>query len=235
MFILAQQLNGNGTGKTETDFCYEFFFFMGDDDIQRRKTPAQRQSIELFSGMVAGLISTLVCAPLDIAKTRLQVQGSLGLHSYSGNTVRIIAKIFVDEGIPGLFRGVGPALFTLPLFLGIYWPIYNSLKTFLPQEFPSINIHLSHLLAAISGEAIASIVTSPFWVIRTRIQTQFLHQDKPQISTIRMIKKMYKDEGMRSFYRGLGASFLGLIHPAIQFPLCKLLSFSGSILPYFPR
>jgi hypothetical protein len=40
-------------------------------------------------------------------------------------------------------------------------------------------------------------------------------------STFRMMKEIYKNEGMFAFYRGIDASFLGLSHVAIQFPLCK--------------
>lgn len=56
------------------------------------------------------------------------------------------------------------------------------------------------------------------------MQTHILHsEDKHQVSTYNMIKKIYKQEGIGSFYKGLYASFLGLSHVAIQFPLYEYL------------
>ena len=59
---------------------------------------------------------------------------------------------------------------------------------------------------------------------RTRFQTLSLHKDVKicdNIGTFAMMRSIYKEEGFMAFYKGLGASFLGLSHVAIQFPLCK--------------
>lgn len=64
---------------------------------------------------------------------------------------------------------------------------------------------------------------------RTRIQALILHPDvnlnHSHISTVGMMKMIYREEGFAAFYKGLSASFLGLSHVAIQFPLCEFLAY----------
>jgi solute carrier family 25 folate transporter 32 len=77
---------------------------------------------------------------------------------------------------------------------------------------------------AVTAGVLSDVITNPFWVTRTRIQTLALHSEVRlalNITTVDMMKLIYREEGIVAFYRGLGASFLGLSHVAIQFPLCK--------------
>ena len=81
----------------------------------------------LISGGGAGVFSTVICAPLDVAKVRMQVQGSLGISKYTG-TVSAIQLIYREEKLQGLFKGLGPALMTVPLFWSIYFHTYERMK-----------------------------------------------------------------------------------------------------------
>ena len=72
----------------------------------------------ILAGALAGAICTITCSPLDVTKVRMQVQGSLGLQKYRGSLVNIVATIYAEEGFRGFFRGIGPALVTVPLFWG---------------------------------------------------------------------------------------------------------------------
>ena len=72
---------------------------------------------------------------------------------------------------------------------------------------------------------ICNIVTNPFWVIRTRLQVQYLHnQEKPIYRSImHAFRKIYKHEGFLSLYKGLSVSMVGLSHVAIYFPIYEEL------------
>ena len=187
----------------------------------------------MVAGAGAGVVCTLVCAPLDVTKVRLQIQGSLdsgNKHKYSGGVFSSLNQIYREEGLRGVFKGVGPALVTVPLFWGVYWPIYDRLKSHFEdrdREEGKAPSHFGHMAAALTAGATGDIITNPFWVTRTRIQTLAMHPDvhiSADVGTYQMMKIIYETEGWRAFYKGLGASFLGLSHVAIQFPLCKLLN-----------
>jgi solute carrier family 25 (mitochondrial folate transporter), member 32 len=181
----------------------------------------------LIAGVGAGVICTFICAPLDLTKVRMQVEGTLSRQgkSYTQGVLSYVKKIYIEEGLKGVFKGVGPALVTVPFFWGVYWPVYGGVKDYLSEKH-SLSTPVVNLCAAVSAGAIGDVLTNPFWVVRTRIQTLALHPEahlSPDISTLQMMQTIYSTEGWHAFYKGLGASFLGLSHVAIQFPLCEFM------------
>lgn len=75
------------------------------------------------------------------------------------------------------------------------------------------------------------MVTNPIWVIKTRLMSQVSRKStngaaRPPWhykSTFDAAKKMYKTEGVLSFYSGLTPALLGLTHVAVQFPAYEYL------------
>ena len=70
------------------------------------------------------------------------------------------------------------------------------------------------------------MTTNPIWVIKTRLMSQVGATAAKDTrtpwhyhNTLDAFRKMYKNEGISSFYSGLGPALLGLVHVAIQFPL----------------
>lgn len=75
------------------------------------------------------------------------------------------------------------------------------------------------------------MVTNPIWVIKTRLMSQISSTSKnghpktpwQYTSTLDAARKMYKTEGILSFYSGLTPALLGLTHVAVQFPAYEFL------------
>lgn len=105
-------------------------------------------SIPFFSGIGAGFFSTLLCNPFDVAKVRLQVQGAMHFDKkhvrYSG--LGTLRTIFREEGFRGAFKGLGVALWTIPLFWGIYWQAYDMSKDAVSRYCPQVPSSLSHMM-----------------------------------------------------------------------------------------
>ena len=76
---------------------------------------------------------------------------------------------------------------------------------------------------------VADTVTNPLWVVRTRMQTETLHWlsvSESNVKPMTMLQTtvgLYEKHGVTVFWRGLTASFLGLSHVAIQFPVYERL------------
>lgn len=91
------------------------------------------------------------------------------------------------------------------------------------------NWFLANIYASLIGGACSTMTTNPIWVIKTRLMSQsssrsMLHSRSPwrYRNTLDAARKMYRTEGLRSFYSGLTPALLGLTHVAIQFPLYEV-------------
>lgn len=204
-----------------------------------------------LSGAFAGFLSGIAVCPLDVAKTRLQVQ-SFYYRNKGTNTLKYrgifhtLRTIIAEEGIRGLYNGL------VPISLGYFptWMIYFSVYEYCKQNenSPYRNIQSNygnHALSAISAGLISSTLTNPIWVVKTRLMLQVNQKANVIVQsidaeplkdvnnsfettrysgTIDCFKKMYKEEGIKSFYSGLTPTLFGVVHVAIHFPLyeyCK--------------
>jgi solute carrier family 25 protein 33/36 len=87
---------------------------------------------------------------------------------------------------------------------------------------------LVHLTAAALAGIVTSTVTNPIWVVRTRMQLSAA--DRGQAGTKEVVKNSWgtikdimKSEGVRGFYKGLSASYLGVTEGTIQWVLYERL------------
>ena len=199
---------------------------------------AERQNFvsSLIAGVGSGSLASIVCAPLDLLRTRMQVAG--GLEKGAATNPKIIKslyEIYASDGLRGCFRGLGATLATVPAFWGLYFPLYESLK----RQFMAVsssygdgghNHHaLVHLSSAMCAGAVADVVCNPMFVVRTRMQTEALHYfqvpagERQPHGVARTIIGLYREGGVPIFWRGLTASLLGLFHVGIQFPVYERL------------
>lgn len=198
---------------------------------------AERQNFasSLIAGVGSGSLASIVCAPLDLLRTRMQVSGGLQNGSTNPKIIKSMREIYASDGFRGCFRGLGATLATVPAFWGLYFPMYESLK----RQFMELsstygdgghNHHaLVHLSSAMCAGAVADIVCNPMFVVRTRMQTEALHyfqvpaaERKPH-GVMRTVLGLYNEGGVPIFWRGLTASLLGLFHVGIQFPVYERL------------
>ena len=193
------------------------------------------------AGVGSGALASIICAPLDLMRTRMQVWGDIEKKSTStgGNGCggsngpkAAFSQIIQKEGWIGMFRGLGMTLITVPVFWGIYFPLYDQTKYYLTKEYrPQVSLSLVHMTSAICTGAVADLICNPLFVVRTRLQTQALHQlleeggpsHIHESGIIETAKELYQRHGLRVFWRGMTANFIGLSHVAIQFPAYESL------------
>eukprot|EP00802_Teleaulax_amphioxeia_P017607 Tamp_17769.p1 GENE.Tamp_17769~~Tamp_17769.p1 ORF type:complete len:386 (-),score=71.68 Tamp_17769:212-1264(-) len=69
---------------------------------------ATKHHVQATSGAMAGIVATLATNPIDVARTRLQVQGTV---CGSSNTLRgVLATLWKEEGPKSLMKGVQPRI-----------------------------------------------------------------------------------------------------------------------------
>lgn len=180
----------------------------------------------MISGAGAGLVSSILTCPLDLVKTKLQAQGGLrveGQTGYYNGLIGSLRMIWQEEGFRGLYRGLGPTIFGYLPTWAIYFTVYDSVKSTLVELRPSHREDVfSHILAAMTAGATSTIATNPLWVIKTRFMTQRITEGtktERYRHTFDAFRRIYAQEGLRGFYRGMLPSLFGVSHVAIQFPL----------------
>lgn len=116
--------------------------------------------------------------------------------------------------------------------------MYNTFKDSLKRRFrPHDDQEFSssysgqaaiHIASAAAAGGFTDVITNPLWVVRTRLMSQHMNlapgQAPPyQGSWPQTLWTIKKREGTRALYRGLSASFLGLSHVMVQFPVYEIL------------
>jgi len=195
-------------------------------ETQRLLHPDENEHAPLgtvfLSGAVAGVAQCSLATPVELVRTKLQVQheGSL---VYKGN-IDCIRKVCQAEGLAGLYRGnVSMMLREAPAF-GVYFSMYEATKRFLKPELRPGDKEPMWLEAA--GGAVTGGVTwavvMPIDVVSTRIQSLPEEQakDPAQRSIRRIAEQVWQEGGVRAFYRGLPTAILrGVVLNALVFPV----------------
>lgn len=87
----------------------------------------------------------------------------------------------------------------VPLFWSIYFPTYDAMRRAvfggnLSEKKPTA---LQNMFAGCTAGAICDVVMNPFWVVRTRLQTQYMRIEKDQYKSVfDAFAKIYREEGM---------------------------------------
>lgn len=76
-------------------------------NIQRNVEDPNSLKSHFLAGTLAGLAQSFICSPMELAKTRLQIQeGSASKIKFKG-PLQCFNHIFRTEGFRGIFRGLG--------------------------------------------------------------------------------------------------------------------------------
>lgn len=140
------------------------------------------------------------------------------------------SDIYREESPRALFKGLGPTLVGVVPARSINFFTYGNGKQIIANRFNNGEenswVHLT--AAALAGIATGS-ATNPIWVVKTRLQLEAHRPSEAPVGrsffggSIGMIKKIFREEGVRGFYKGLSASYLGVTEGTIQWVLYERL------------
>ncbi|KAJ5180368.1 hypothetical protein N7492_003578 [Penicillium capsulatum] len=175
--------------------------------------------VETVAGFTAGIVSTLCLHPLDLVKTRLQVDRSSS--SRVGSSLRIIRDISRHEsGLAAFYRGLAPNLIGNSTSWGLYFLWYGSLKDAIGSYRAKDGGFLTsadYFLASGTAGALTSVLTNPIWVIKTRMLSTGSRAPGAYASFASGVRQIYQTDGFRGFYRGLVPALFGVSQGAFQF------------------
>ena len=199
------------------------------------------------------MTAATLTSPLDVLKTRLQSdfyqaqiiasRKASGISSPSTlsfsrsaalhfrETFQILFSIHRVEGYRALFKGLGPQLVGVVPARAINFFAYGNGKKFLRERLNhGQDAAWVHILAAANAGIITGTATNPIWLVKTRVQLdKNLAEELGTLlnrkykNSMDCIRQTYRAEGVKGFYRGLTASYLGVTESTAQWVLYEQL------------
>lgn len=158
-----------------------------------------------IAGGLAGCATSFVLTPIELAKCRMQVQtGRVGdkealLTQKYKSPLHCLMLTMREEGIRGVFRGLGPTLAREAPGNVAFFGVYEGCKRALVPEGKTVDqLGLGSLVLSggLGGIAYWSVFY-PADVAKSRIQTM-----ETRIGFWECLRQIYRAEGVRGLYRG---------------------------------
>lgn len=173
--------------------------------------------VHAVSGAVGSVTAMTVFFPLDTARLRLQVDEN----RIAKSTPAILADIIKEEGLLAPYRGWFPVICSLCCSNFVYFYCFHSLKANWLKGKPSAPS--TDLIIGIAAGVVNVLVTTPLWVVNTRLKLQgsiFRNSDIQPTNYAGILDafvQITRDEGVGALWNGTFPSLLLVLNPAIQF------------------
>lgn len=193
--------------------------------------------MEFLIGGTAAMGACLFTNPLEVLKTRLQLQGELqakGQHAVHYKNVFHSGYVVVkNDGILALQKGLVPALWVQLLMNGARLGFYDLADSMgYLQDERGNRIFYRNVLITGAGAIIGQVLCSPFFLVKTHLQSQAIaaiavgHQHNHE-GSFGALRNIYRDNGIKGLFRGAGASipraFIGGSTQLMSFDYAKQL------------
>lgn len=201
------------------------------------------------------MATAVLTSPLDVLKTRLQSDfyrreirpgfnpsSKPSIHLYRSaiahfrETFEILFSIHRVEGWRSLFKGLGPSLTGVVPATAIKFYAYGNCKRILPEVLAcDKEATVVHIVSAATAGIFTGTITNPIWLIKTRLQLDKANTyhghgtiTRQYKNSLDCFRRVLQQEGVRGLYRGLGASYLGVIETTLH--LTAYERFKGTLL-----
>ncbi|KAJ1338520.1 solute carrier family 25 (mitochondrial dicarboxylate transporter) member 10 [Microdochium nivale] len=173
---------------------------------RQKKTPVlpQRVSYPFWFGGSASSMAACVTHPLDLVKVRLQLRSPDAPKNMTGTFLHIVRT----DGVRGLYRGLTASLLRQMTYSTVRFGVYEELKRQVVPEGQKPGLPLLIGLSAFSG-VLGGISGNAADVTNVRMQQDSAlpgSQQRGYRNGLHGMFRMYRDEGLRSWFRGVGAN-----------------------------
>jgi len=182
------------------------------DAMAKRKPGEPPLYMKIGMSMLAGAGGAVVGSPADVVLVRMQADGKKPPESRLNyrNAIDGLFRIAKEEGVPALWKGCGPNLNRAMLMTAGQVASYDQAKySLLQTKFFKDNV-VTHFTASFIAAFVASVVTSPFDVVKTRIMNQRKGDGVQYKNAIECGMNVLRNEGALGFYKGFMPYFLRL-------------------------
>ena len=186
----------------------------------------QRSAKKLLAKTLSSTAPSANFSTASVADTKLNIAANSfkGLISYGRYMVQ-------QEGFLSLYKGLGPTLVGVTPSRAIYFAFYSKTKDLLNKSGKlTPDSSLIHMISAALASFVNHTITNPLWFVKTRLQLD--NRQARNVSAFQVVRDAYRTEGIRAFYRGLSASYVGISETVVHFTIyekvkAKLINFQA--------
>ena len=179
-------------------------------NVYRKLVPCTKNLF--LSGVIAGLVQSSIVCPIELVKTRMQLQGQgesykhviRNKNAMYSSSVDCIRKIYRTGGIRACYRGMVPTLAREGPSVGVYIALYHKLCAFFsknPEDLHKLGVGYLLLAGGIAGSS-SWIITYPIDVVKSRIQGDITHGQQYK-GILDCFQKILHSEGFQGYFRGM--------------------------------
>ncbi|KAI3523436.1 hypothetical protein L1887_01562 [Cichorium endivia] len=158
----------------------------------------------LGSGGAAGASSLFFMYSLDHARTLLVNDAMKGEERQFKGLLDVYRKRLASDGVTGLYRGFNISCVGVIVYRGLYFGMYESLKSVLPTRTWMDN-YLAYFAIACVTTSGASLASYPMNTVHKRMMMTSGEAVKYK-SSLEAFAQMLKNEGAKSFFKGFSTN-----------------------------
>ncbi|KNC96212.1 uncharacterized protein SPPG_08365 [Spizellomyces punctatus DAOM BR117] len=178
----------------------------------RHLGPGENAVWSIFlAGSASGAVNAFFSCPMELVKIRLQNQRSTStlqgqIPIYKG-PLDCMRQIYRTNGLRGFYRGLACTLWRETPSYGAYFASYEILcRMMLPEDAPTNEPSPKLLFAGGLAGVVAWLVTYPFDVVKTRLQSVEQETKPLYKGTFHCMRTIIRSEGWGVLFSGWGAT-----------------------------
>ncbi|KAL7744798.1 hypothetical protein ACLKA6_007096 [Drosophila palustris] len=171
-------------------------------------SPGRRAAFQVLAGGSAGFLEVCIMQPLDVVKTRMQIQCTpantiTAEGTYTG-VFDCFAKMYRQEGITSYWKGLIPPILAETPKRAIKFLVFEQTKQFFQFGSPTPT-PLTFSLAGLTAGTLEAIAVNPFEVVKVAQQA---NRQKKMTGTFEVAREIVKRDGfgLRGLNKGVTAT-----------------------------
>lgn len=173
--------------------------------------------IKVLAGSLGGAMEAVLLQPLDVTKTRLQLDSN---SRYRNSFLYCAKTIYKEEGAGALYKGLTPFVTHLTLKYALRMGSFTFFRGLLgsqatspsgaPKKKPSEKMVMWNNFGSglCAGVLEAFLIVTPFEVIKTRLQQQEGFHNRKYKNTVHAAVTILREEGVRALWKGVAPTAL---------------------------
>jgi len=184
-----------------------------------KKPSEPRKGLDAFQWNLAisstgALFSISLAHPLDVVKTRLLTERG-NEQRYYRNTWNALRLIRRDEGVRGLYRGIGLSVTSAVPTIALNFTFFDTLRPLFESYYKKKANKLEVALCGGVSAACASSTLFPLDLLKKQMQLNGGRgrggSEEVYLTWQDAVRRVYRQDGLRGFYRGLSLEIFKVV------------------------